>query len=119
MKMSGNRIDIGVENKPIYALVDSEASFSIILETYHRLLQKVMFLSDTHVVLKVADGSYLRPMGKCNLHLIINERSFPFEFIVLLQWSHDNIFGWDFLETSSQDIIDCGQSEFMFVDLVD
>lgn len=82
-KMYGNKIDVAVDNKTKYDLVDSRASFSVNSETYLRLLRKVMFPSDKHVVLKTANESYVRPMEKCVLRLTINRRSFPFEFIVL------------------------------------
>ncbi|GFV03618.1 transposon Ty3-I Gag-Pol polyprotein [Trichonephila clavipes] len=64
------------------------------------------------VMLKVADGNFVRPIGKCVLRVRINNRELPFEFIVLSHCSHDVILGWDFLE-ASQAVIDCGQNELV------
>lgn len=114
--MSGNRIDVTVDNNLVSALVDSGASFSVVSEKYRRLLRKVMFPSDNKCILKIADGNYVQPTGKCILRLSIDGRSFPFEFIVLSKCSHDIILGWDFLETS-QAVIDCGRSELLFEDV--
>lgn len=80
-KMSGNRINVAVDNKPMYVLVDSGASSSVILETYRRLFRKVMFPSAKHAVFKSANGSYVRPIGKCVLRLTINGRSFQFALL--------------------------------------
>ncbi|GFS62843.1 transposon Ty3-I Gag-Pol polyprotein [Trichonephila clavipes] len=63
-------------------------------------------------MLKVADGNFVRPIGKCVLRVRINNRELPFEFIVLSHCSHDVILGWDFLE-ASQAVIDCGQNELV------
>ncbi|GFW72688.1 retrovirus-related Pol polyprotein from transposon 17.6 [Trichonephila clavipes] len=68
------------------------------------------------VMLKVADGNFVRPIGKCVLRVRINNRELPFEFIVLSHCSHDVILGWDFLE-ASQAVIDCGQNELVLEDI--
>ncbi|GFU03656.1 transposon Ty3-I Gag-Pol polyprotein [Trichonephila clavipes] len=67
-------------------------------------------------MLKVADGNFVRPIGKCVLRVRINNRELPFEFIVLSHCSHDVILGWDFLE-ASQAVIDCGQNELVLEDI--
>ncbi|GFU43626.1 transposon Ty3-I Gag-Pol polyprotein [Trichonephila clavipes] len=67
-------------------------------------------------MLKVADGNFVRPIGKCVLRVRINIRELPFEFIVLSHCSHDVILGWDFLE-ASQAVIDCGQNELVLEDI--
>ncbi|GFT77950.1 hypothetical protein TNCV_3178471 [Trichonephila clavipes] len=50
-------------------------------------------------MLKVADGNFVRPIGKCVLRPYKQSRT-AFEFIVLSHCSHDVILGWDFLEAS-------------------
>ncbi|GFY14177.1 CCHC-type domain-containing protein [Trichonephila clavipes] len=102
--------------KPIRALVDSGASFSVISDKYRRFLKKVLFADAKSVMLKVADGNFVRPIGKCVLRVRINNRELPFEFIVLSHCSHDVILGWDFLE-ASQAVIDCGQNELVLEDI--
>ncbi|GFW65640.1 transposon Ty3-I Gag-Pol polyprotein [Trichonephila clavipes] len=102
--------------KPIRALVDSGASFSVISDKYRRFLKEVPFADAKSVMLKVADGNFVRPIGKCVLRVRINNRELPFEFIVLSHCSHDVILGWDFLE-ASQAVIDCGQNELVLEDI--
>ncbi|GBN48124.1 Transposon Ty3-I Gag-Pol polyprotein, partial [Araneus ventricosus] len=114
--MTGNHLEVIVDNKPIRALVDSGASFSIISDRYRRYLKKVMFSETKNVVLKVANGSFVRPMGKCMLRVIINSRELLFEFVILRHCSHDVILGWDFLE-AFQAVIDCGRSELFLEDV--
>ncbi|GFW89010.1 transposon Ty3-I Gag-Pol polyprotein [Trichonephila clavipes] len=114
--MTGNQLDVIIDNKPIRALVDSGASYSVISDKYCRFLKKVLFNDAKSVMLKVADGNFVRPIGKCVLRVRINNRDLPFEFIVLSHCSHDVILGWDFLE-ASQAIIDCGQNELVLEDI--
>ncbi|GFV18412.1 transposon Ty3-I Gag-Pol polyprotein [Trichonephila clavipes] len=108
--------DLPGDKKPIRALVDSGASFSVISDKYRRFLKKVLFADAKSVMLKVADGNFVRPIGKCVLRVRINNRELPFEFIVLSHCSHDVILGWDFLE-ASQAVIDCGQNELVLEDI--
>ncbi|GFY06112.1 transposon Ty3-I Gag-Pol polyprotein [Trichonephila clavipes] len=115
-KMTGNQLDLIIDKKPIRALVDSGASFSVISDKYRRFLKKVLFADAKSVMLKVADGNFVRPIGKCVLRVRINNRELPFEFIVLSHCSHDVIQGWDFLE-ASQAVIDCGQNELVLEDI--
>ncbi|GFT52734.1 transposon Ty3-I Gag-Pol polyprotein [Trichonephila clavipes] len=115
-KMTGNQLDVIIDKKPIRALVDSGASFSVISDKYRRFLKKVLFADAKSVMLKVADGNFVRPIGKCVLRVRINSRELPFEFIVLSHCSHDVILGWDFLE-ASQAVIDCGQNELVLEDI--
>ncbi|GFS56750.1 transposon Ty3-I Gag-Pol polyprotein [Trichonephila clavipes] len=110
--MTGNQLDVIIDKKPIRALVDSGASFSVISDKYRRFLKKVLFADAKSVMLKVADGNFVQPIGKCVLRVRINNRELPFEFIVLSHCSHDIILGWDFLE-ASQAVIDCGQNELV------
>ncbi|GFW81863.1 hypothetical protein TNCV_2885371 [Trichonephila clavipes] len=114
--MTGNQLDVIIDKKPIRALVDSGASFSVISDKYRRFLKKVLFADAKSVMLKVADGNFIRPIGKCVLRVRINNRELPFEFIVLSHCSHDVILGWDFLE-ASQAVIDCGQNELVLEDI--
>ncbi|GFY15694.1 retrovirus-related Pol polyprotein from transposon opus [Trichonephila clavipes] len=114
--MTGNQLDVIIDKKPIRALVDSGASFSVISDKYRRFLRKVLFADAKSVMLKVADGNFVRPIGKCVLRVRINNRELPFEFIVLSHCSHDIILGWDFLE-ASQAVIDCGQNELVLEDI--
>ncbi|GFX35500.1 transposon Ty3-I Gag-Pol polyprotein [Trichonephila clavipes] len=114
--MTGNQLDVIIDKKPIRALVDSGASFSVISDKYRRFLKKVLFADAKSVMLKVADGNFVRPIGKCVLRVRINNRELPFEFIVLSHCSHNVILGWDFLE-ASQAVIDCGQNELVLEDI--
>ncbi|GFS91711.1 transposon Ty3-I Gag-Pol polyprotein [Trichonephila clavipes] len=92
--MTGNQLDVIIDKKPIRALVDSGASFSVISDKYRRFLKKVLFVDAKSVMLKVADGNFVRPIGNV----------------------HDVILGWDFLE-ASQAVIDCGQNELVLEDI--
>ncbi|GFU24811.1 transposon Ty3-I Gag-Pol polyprotein [Trichonephila clavipes] len=113
--MTGNQLYVIIDNKPIRALVDSGASFSVISDEYRQFLKKVLFTDAKSVMLKVADGNFIRPIGKCVLRVRISNRELPFEF-VLSHCSHDVILGWDFLE-ASQAVIDCGQNELVLEDI--
>lgn len=115
--MTKNYLDLNVDDQPVRALVDSGASFSVVSNKFRRQLRKVMFPTDENVLLKVADGGHVRPMGKCVLRLDINGMIRPFEFTVMPKCSHDVILGWDFLKTSGA-VVDCGRSELMFDDIV-
>ncbi|GFV47807.1 retrovirus-related Pol polyprotein from transposon 297 [Trichonephila clavipes] len=61
--MTGNQLDVIIDKKPIRALVDSGASFSVISDKYRRFLKKVLFADAKSVMLKVADGNFVRPIG--------------------------------------------------------
>ncbi|GFT52166.1 hypothetical protein TNCV_4493861 [Trichonephila clavipes] len=113
--MTGNQLDVIIDKKPIRALVDSGASFSVISDKYRRFLKKVLFADAKSVMLKVADGNFVRPIGKCVLRVRINNRELPFEFIVLSHCSHDVIL--DGLLEASQAVIDCGQNELVLEDI--
>ncbi|GFQ82424.1 retrovirus-related Pol polyprotein from transposon gypsy [Trichonephila clavata] len=76
-----------------------------------------MFLDTKPVILKVADGNYVKPLGKCVLQLTINGRTQPFQFTVMPKCSHDVILGFDFLK-ASQAILDCGRAELIFDELL-
>ncbi|GFY48522.1 CCHC-type domain-containing protein [Trichonephila inaurata madagascariensis] len=115
-KMTGNQLDVIIDNKPIRALVDSGASFSVISDKYHRFLKKVLFTDAKSAMLKVTDGNFVQPIGKSVLRVRINNRELPFEFIVLSHCSHDVILGWDFSE-ASQAVIDCGKNELVLEDI--
>ncbi|GFU99040.1 transposon Ty3-I Gag-Pol polyprotein [Trichonephila clavipes] len=101
-KMTGNQLDVIIDKKPIRALVDSGASFSVISDKYRRFLKKVLFADAKSVMLKVADGNFVRPIGKCVLRVRINNRELPFEFIVLSHCSHDVILDGTFRGVSSR-----------------
>ncbi|GFQ66305.1 retrovirus-related Pol polyprotein from transposon 297 [Trichonephila clavata] len=98
--MTGNQLDVIIVNKQARALVDSRASFSVISDKYRRFLKKVLFTEAKSILLKVTDGSPVRPIGKCILRVRINGRELPFEFIVLPHCSHDIILGYYFLAAS-------------------
>ncbi|GFV08716.1 transposon Ty3-I Gag-Pol polyprotein [Trichonephila clavipes] len=91
--MTGNQLDVIIDKKPIRALVDSGASFSVISDKYRRFLKKVLFADAKSVMLKVADGNFVRPIGKCVLRV-----------------------RWDFFR-ASQAVIDCGQNELVLEDI--
>ncbi|GFT14159.1 transposon Ty3-I Gag-Pol polyprotein [Trichonephila clavipes] len=78
--MTGNQLDVIIDKKPIRALVDF-----VISDKYRRFLKKVLFADAKSVMLKVADGNFVRPIGKCVLRVRINNRELPFEIIVLSQ----------------------------------
>ncbi|GFW74340.1 transposon Ty3-I Gag-Pol polyprotein [Trichonephila clavipes] len=90
--MTGNQLDVIIDKKPIRALVDSGASFSVISDNYRRFLKKVLFADAKSVMLKVADGNFVRSIGKCVLR------------------------DGTFLE-ASQAVIDCGQNELVLEDI--
>ncbi|GFT76945.1 retrovirus-related Pol polyprotein from transposon 297 [Trichonephila clavipes] len=94
--MTGNQLDVIIDKKPIRALVDSGASFSVISDKYRRFLKKVLFADAKSVMLKVADGNFVRPIGKCVFTCPYKQSRTAFEFIVLSHCSHDVILGWDF-----------------------
>ncbi|GFQ99510.1 transposon Ty3-I Gag-Pol polyprotein [Trichonephila clavata] len=114
--MSGNHLDVIVDGLPVKALVDSGALSTVISEKFRRYLKKVMFPAYNHTVLKVANGSYVRPKDMCTLQIRISGRILPFEFIVLPDYSHDIILGWNFLKDSKA-LIDCGRSELTLEDV--
>ncbi|GFT19959.1 retrovirus-related Pol polyprotein from transposon 297 [Trichonephila clavipes] len=79
--MTGNQLDVIIDKKPIRALVDSGASFSVISDNYRRFLKKVLFADAKSVMLKVADGNFVRPIGKCVLRVRINNRELPLNLL--------------------------------------
>lgn len=60
----------------------------------------------------MAGGKYVHPIGRCIARLSTNDRTQPFEFVVLPKCSHDLILGWDFLAASNA-VIDCERSEII------
>ena len=114
--MCRNYLDVTVDGHSVRALVDSGASASVISERYRRHLRKTMLPADNQVILKVANGSHVQPLGKCILRVEIEGRIQPFEFTVVPTCSYDVILGWDFLE-ASQAVIDCGRSELILDDI--
>ncbi|KAF8785578.1 hypothetical protein HNY73_011096 [Argiope bruennichi] len=116
--MSGNNIEVLVDNEPVPALVDSGVSFSIISEKYRRLLKKVLFPTTNNVLLKVADGNYMRPVGKMYASSRNQWPTSSFRIFVLPQCSHDIILGWDFWGTSKA-VIDSSSSELLFQDVIE
>ncbi|GFU54240.1 CCHC-type domain-containing protein [Trichonephila clavipes] len=64
----------------------------VISDKYRRFLKKVLFADAKSVMLKVADGNFVRPIGKCVLR------------------------DGTFLE-ASQAVIDCGQNELVLEDI--
>ncbi|GFX09498.1 hypothetical protein TNCV_4698841 [Trichonephila clavipes] len=117
VKLQGNHINVFINNQPVKSLVDSVISDSVISETYRRKQRKVMFLDTKLVILKVADGNYVKPLDKCVLQLTINDRTQPFQFTAMLKCSHDVILGFDFLK-ASQTVLDCGRVELIFNELL-
>jgi len=116
--MLGNHIEVTVNNQLELALLDSGASFSVISEKYRRQLKKTMLPNGKNVILKVADGNYVQPIGRCILRIGVKNHIIPFEFVVLPRSSHNVILGWDFLE-ASQAVIDCGRAELSFDAVLD
>lgn len=109
VKMSGNHIDVIIDNQPVRALVDTGAAVSIISDAYRRQLRKTR-LENTHLVLTVADGNSVQTTGSCTIRLCINGRKQPFKFVVIPKCSENVILGLDFLE-ASRAFIDCGRSK--------
>ncbi|GFX79910.1 transposon Ty3-I Gag-Pol polyprotein [Trichonephila clavipes] len=114
--MTGNQLDVIIDKKPIRALVDSGASFSVISDKYRRFLKKVLFADAKERYAESCGWKFCSADRKCVLRVRINNRELPFEFIVLSHCSHDVILGWDFLE-ASQAVIDCGQNELVLEDI--
>ncbi|GFV26608.1 transposon Ty3-I Gag-Pol polyprotein [Trichonephila clavipes] len=116
-KMTGNQLDVIIDKKPIRALVD--LLWGIVfchIDKYRRFLKKVLFADAKSVMLKVADGNFVRPIEMC-FTCPYNNRELPFlNLLFLSHCSHDVILGWDFLE-ASQAVIDCGQNELVLEDI--
>ncbi|GFY69581.1 retrovirus-related Pol polyprotein from transposon 297 [Trichonephila inaurata madagascariensis] len=81
--MTGSQLDVIIGKKPVCALVDSGASFSVTFDKYRWILKKMLFSEAKIIMLKVTDGNFARPIGKCILCVRINGRELPFEFVVL------------------------------------
>lgn len=66
--MDGKQLVVIIKNEPMHPLVDSGTSSSYVNENYRRLLKKVMFSKD--IMVKVANGSFVRPIGKCIVRIL-------------------------------------------------
>ncbi|UYV78935.1 hypothetical protein LAZ67_17000317, partial [Cordylochernes scorpioides] len=61
-------------------------------------------------ILKAANKSLIETLGKCVLNIEVNGLNISFEFVVMVECSHDIIFGWDFFK-ATEAVIDCGRNE--------
>ncbi|UYV61749.1 hypothetical protein LAZ67_1006322, partial [Cordylochernes scorpioides] len=61
-------------------------------------------------ILKAANKNLIETLGKCVLNIEVNGLNISFEFVVMVECSHDIIFGWDFFK-ATEAVIDCGRNE--------
>ncbi|UYV73167.1 K02A2.6-like, partial [Cordylochernes scorpioides] len=61
-------------------------------------------------ILKAANKNSIETIGKCVLNIEVNGLNISFEFVVMVECSHDIIFGWDFFK-ATEAFIDCGRNE--------
>ncbi|UYV75684.1 K02A2.6-like, partial [Cordylochernes scorpioides] len=61
-------------------------------------------------ILKAANKNLIETLGKCVLNIEVNGLNISFDFVVMVECSHDIIFGWDFFK-ATEAVIDCGRNE--------
>ncbi|UYV77687.1 K02A2.6-like [Cordylochernes scorpioides] len=85
------------------------ADFSVISDKFRRELKTPLF-KEPGPILKAANKNLIETIGKCVLNIEVNGLKISFEFVVLVECSHDIIFGWDFFK-ATEAVIDCGRNE--------
>ncbi|UYV83961.1 hypothetical protein LAZ67_X000712 [Cordylochernes scorpioides] len=96
-------------------------NFNDLASLIHRIdreeIQKVFLVSrssrskrEPGPILKAANKNLIEVLGKCVLNIEVNGLDISFEFIVMLEGSHDIIFGWDFFK-ATEAVIDYGRNE--------
>ncbi|UYV85134.1 ASPRV1 [Cordylochernes scorpioides] len=93
-------------NSPVQARSRSAASRG---KTYVHVLSTPLF-KEPGPILKAANKNLIETLGKCVLNIEVNGLKISFEFVVMVEYSHDIIFGWDFFK-ATEAVIDCGRNE--------
>ncbi|UYV60361.1 K02A2.6-like [Cordylochernes scorpioides] len=100
---------VEINGRKIKALVDSGADFSVISDKFRRELKTPLF-KEPGPILKAANKNLIETIGKCVLNIEFYGLNISFEFVVMVECSHDIIFGWDFFK-ATEAVIDCGRNE--------
>ncbi|UYV74293.1 hypothetical protein LAZ67_11002900, partial [Cordylochernes scorpioides] len=108
-KLKENFVMVEINGRKIKALVDSGADFSVISDKFRRELKTPLF-KEPGPILKAANKNLIETIGKCVLNIEVNGLKISFEFVVMVECSHDIIFGWDFFK-ATEAVIDCGRNE--------
>ncbi|UYV77740.1 hypothetical protein LAZ67_15002095 [Cordylochernes scorpioides] len=108
-KLKENFVMVEINGRKIKALVDSGADFSVISDKFRRELKTPLF-KEPGPILKAANKNLIETLGKCVLNIEVNGLNISFEFVVMVECSHDIIFGWDFFK-ATEAVIDCGRNE--------
>ncbi|UYV72103.1 hypothetical protein LAZ67_9001818 [Cordylochernes scorpioides] len=108
-KLKENFVMVEINGRKIKALVDSGADFSVISDKFRRELKTPLF-KEPGPILKAANKNLIETLGKCVLNIEVNGLKISFEFVVMVECSHDIIFGWDFFK-ATEAVIDCGRNE--------
>ncbi|UYV74229.1 DDI2 [Cordylochernes scorpioides] len=108
-KLKENFVMVEINGRKIKALVDSGADFSVISDKFRRELKTPLF-KEPGPILKAANKNLIETIGKCVLNIEVNGLNISFEFVVMVECSHDIIFGWDFFK-ATEAVIDCGRNE--------
>ncbi|UYV63918.1 K02A2.6-like [Cordylochernes scorpioides] len=108
-KLKENFVMVEINGRKIKALVDSGADFSVISDKFRRELKTPLF-KEPGPILKAANKNLIKTIGKCVLNIEVNGLNISFEFVVMVECSHDIIFGWDFFK-ATEAVIDCGRNE--------
>ncbi|UYV61247.1 hypothetical protein LAZ67_1004099 [Cordylochernes scorpioides] len=78
-------------------------------DKFRRELKTPLF-KEPGPILKAANKNLIETLGKCVLNIEVNGLNISFEFVVMVECSHDIIFGWDFFK-ATEAVIDCGRNE--------
>ncbi|UYV73923.1 K02A2.6-like, partial [Cordylochernes scorpioides] len=81
----------------------------ILQDKFRRELKTPLF-KEPGPILKAANKNLIETIGKCVLNIVVNGLNISFEFVVMVECSHDIIFGWDFFK-ATEAVIDCGRNE--------
>ncbi|UYV72254.1 hypothetical protein LAZ67_9002361, partial [Cordylochernes scorpioides] len=108
-KLKENFVMVEINGRKIKALVDSGADFSVISDKFRRELKTPLF-KEPGPILKAANKNLIETLGKCVLNIEVNGLKISFEFVVMVECSHDIIFGCDFFK-ATEAVIDCGKNE--------
>ncbi|UYV69299.1 hypothetical protein LAZ67_6003172 [Cordylochernes scorpioides] len=100
---------VEINERKTKALVDSGADFSVISDKFRRELKTPLF-KEPGPILKAANKNLIETLGKCVLNIEVDGLKISFEFVVMVECSHDIIFGWDFFK-AKETVIDCGRNE--------
>lgn len=104
-------MEVTIDGICTMALVDTGAMRSVMsLSFKNRLRRKVMFSLDTHAKFRGVSGEILRPLGVCAVNVLLADKCYLTEFVILERCTHDVILGIDFLQTCGASV-NCGAGE--------